>query len=458
SNFKVLRNVDITFEEYFEPKVFPVGSVNGGGKSTLLQLIYGLLACSFSEQSLFIENLLDGYEVDESKSEFCRFELLHDGENLNLSFHVFTGENIKRNSGININSLRELPSLAREQNEISETIGSFQQVLPLIKKMQESKSDENFVYDLSASLFEVLRKNLPEDTLPSISQINPTQDLTEFVLNQYNNLENEFREIASRKLAITEDQNNLALYKEETGLDLIGSFINSKGNLSTLFIKGDTPNTVLADSFQTIHPKINIVLPKTQTVFLLPKTIRKISLSTNPLAYEQQLRELKKSLPTLSSFGLFDIEFLLTIIKKSREKDIKTLHETGEYGTAYKTLLEEFQKILPGKNIRPNKELNEIHFYSDDTQQQISPEELSHGELKRFSLYLWIKENQVKDSVVLIDEIENTFHPDWQAQIVRDLVEWEPTNQYILATHSYELCEAVSPDHVKEIGSSVKSK
>jgi DNA repair exonuclease SbcCD ATPase subunit len=47
--FRSLRDVDITFEKDFTPTVFPIGSQNGGGKSTLLQLIFTLLHCSFHE-------------------------------------------------------------------------------------------------------------------------------------------------------------------------------------------------------------------------------------------------------------------------------------------------------------------------------------------------------------------------------------------------------------------------
>jgi predicted ATP-binding protein involved in virulence len=50
-----------------------------------------------------------------------------------------------------------------------------------------------------------------------------------------------------------------------------------------------------------------------------------------------------------------------------------------------------------------------------------------------------------------MDEIEIALHPDWQYQIVSDLQQWAPSNQYILATHSYELCQALTPSHVKEL-------
>jgi predicted ATP-binding protein involved in virulence len=64
---------------------------------------------------------------------------------------------------------------------------------------------------------------------------------------------------------------------------------------------------------------------------------------------------------------------------------------------------------------------------------------------------MWLSSQDLRDAIVLMDEIEIALHPDWQYQIVYDLVKWGPTNQYILATHSYELCQAVTPAHVKEI-------
>jgi len=80
---------------------------------------------------------------------------------------------------------------------------------------------------------------------------------------------------------------------------------------------------------------------------------------------------------------------------------------------------------------------------------ELYPEDLSHGELKRLSIYVWLKSQDIQDSIVLMDEVDLALHPDWQYRIPTDLVEWEPSNQYILATHSYELCESLTPSHVK---------
>lgn len=65
-NFRVLKNVDITFEKEFIPRIFPLGSQNGGGKSTLLQLIFVLLHCSVdSERKSYLRNMLQGFRISQ---------------------------------------------------------------------------------------------------------------------------------------------------------------------------------------------------------------------------------------------------------------------------------------------------------------------------------------------------------------------------------------------------------
>ena len=66
-------------------------------------------------------------------------------------------------------------------------------------------------------------------------------------------------------------------------------------------------------------------------------------------------------------------------------------------------------------------------------------------------IYSWLRAHKATNAVILIDEIESSFHPDWQSGIVRDLQDWGPGNQYLLATHSYELCTALTPRQVQEI-------
>ncbi|MCP4106834.1 MAG: hypothetical protein GY749_15065 [Desulfobacteraceae bacterium] len=59
-NFRVLKNAELHFEPEFTPTIYPLGSLNGGGKSTLLQLVFTLLHCSFNKSKhKYLGNLLD---------------------------------------------------------------------------------------------------------------------------------------------------------------------------------------------------------------------------------------------------------------------------------------------------------------------------------------------------------------------------------------------------------------
>lgn len=66
-------------------------------------------------------------------------------------------------------------------------------------------------------------------------------------------------------------------------------------------------------------------------------------------------------------------------------------------------------------------------------------------------IYAWLRSRVKQGAIVLMDEVEGSFHPEWQTGIVRDLTAWSNDSQFLLATHSYELCEAVTPAHVREL-------
>jgi ABC-type dipeptide/oligopeptide/nickel transport system ATPase component len=88
--------------------------------------------------------------------------------------------------------------------------------------------------------------------------------------------------------------------------------------------------------------------------------------------------------------------------------------------------------MLGNKKINVESDLYGVTFELKQNGEEIElyPEDLSHGELKRLSIYLWLKFKNIENSIVLIDEIEIALHPDWQYQIVSDLQAWGPSNQY----------------------------
>jgi hypothetical protein len=83
-DFRVLKDIDITFEKDLSPSIFPLGSLNGGGKSTLLQLVFILLSCILDEENFpFLQNMISGFKMGEVLAEI---ELIIENESTSLEF------------------------------------------------------------------------------------------------------------------------------------------------------------------------------------------------------------------------------------------------------------------------------------------------------------------------------------------------------------------------------------
>lgn len=114
--------------------------------------------------------------------------------------------------------------------------------------------------------------------------------------------------------------------------------------------------------------------------------------------------------------------------------------------------------LYKGVDLRSSIPIKERNFFRYGTLLPIpryGTDSLSTGQLKRESimdvLTLHKYWSQCSGGVVLMDDLDANLHPDWQYQIIRDLREWAPQHQYIIATHSYDMCEALTPAHVKEV-------
>jgi len=207
---------------------------------------------------------------------------------------------------------------------------------------------------------------------------------------------------------------------------------------------------------------IFLAAPSSQTYIFLSAEDRK-SLFKVDGNYNNALDKAKKSLAGFFTYDTFSVATLSGFFRTAWDKDIDEKVTTGKYGDHYSQMLHDINQVIAGKTIVPQlintsqgsrpleKDLIDSIIFKANDGTEIYPEDLSHGELKKLSIYAWLKANQIKDSIVLMDEIENGFHPDWQFQIVKELEEWEPSNQYILATHSHELCTALTPSHVKTV-------
>ena len=418
-DFRGLKDIDITFEKDFFPKIFPLGSQNGGGKSTLLQLIFVLLHCAVDDdKKQFLANLLQGFKIydGEEKRVLAIIDIWDGQKVVNLEFVSYKDS-----------FLKEL--LALDSKE--ETIDEAYRIFSFLRKEKEGKKQ---VFDLQTEMSESKISKAFGRRMPSFNEISQKID------DIYNKV---IEDLKSANMTYICDYSSNQNSNNKQDEALLCHFNNIDQEKAEFFL-------------QELSAKIFLAAPSTQIFLFLPPNDRKLlfgNSSNGDKNYYAILESVRAELKGLFTYDFLAVKLLIESFKAVRDRDFREAIKTGNYGNSYQSLIKELNLLLGNKRINVNEDLSGVNFqlYNNGETIELYPEDLSHGELKRLSIYIWLKSRNIEDAIVLMDEIEIAFHPDWQYQIISDLKEWGPSNQYILATHSYALCEALTPAHVKEI-------
>lgn len=472
-DFRALKNIDITFEKEFQPRIFPLGSQNGGGKSTLLQLIFVLLHCSVdSDKKHFLINMLENFHIYKGKDKrvLAIIDIWDGDRTVNLEFLSCKDDYIKllepnykdeivEGNDYKFSILDKVEDMRNQAVNLGNEAFEFDRVLNALERIRSDSSDpvciNRYLKQLSYQLNNVRLKR----ALDNSHGTRNSPDISHMI-DVVNHMRNEYGEELR------------TLRYEIEGLDIIlqraREVMNSNNymylcNHSTEKNSGEVllchiDNIDMEESenfFKELSKKAFLAAPSTQVFLFLSRQSRNLLFqeNDNEMNYSSQLKHAKLAMPGLFTYDFLSVDVLIEYFKMARDQDFKQAIHTGEYGNHYKDLLNDFKSMLLNKVVIPNEDLSGVTFKLDDGEedQELYTEDLSHGELKRLSIYMWIKYRNIENAIVLMDEIEIAFHPDWQYQIVQELKEWAPSNQYILATHSYPLCEALTPAHVKEI-------
>ncbi|WP_204104166.1 MULTISPECIES: AAA family ATPase [Spirulina sp. CCY15215] len=468
-NFRNLKNVTLTFEPELTPQVFPISSENGGGKSTLLQLIFVLLSCFCDEKKrTFLENITEYFDFRKMSTEeeihpetILSIDILYKKQIIDLQFFYIISE-FEEFSG------HSWTASTRPKTE--------QKTLPLIIKREDSMKEfylgiDDIKLDIIPSLFAIhkIEKGRELEYQNRISRIEELKKELEDLITKYPN-SFEGREFAESQLkdeiyllensspsndnAFSFSKIEFMQMQGEKNTILYPKFF-TKNNVDIMLFCQTTVNKydLALEVLEKCREKVFLAAPPTQSFIFINRETKKtlFSISKN---YEKSLLDLDQSLPNFYLYNKLALKGILNVFKESKEKDWKTAIKTLKYSNSFQETVQEFHHFLgDNKYIFPNKVLDSIivrRMNSERDYLEIDPEDLSHGELKRLGLYAWIKYTVGDDAIVLIDEIENGLHPDWQYSIVQELASWG-NNQYLLATHSFHLCEALTPRHVKEI-------
>lgn len=505
-NFRALKNIDISFEPQLQPHVFPLGSQNAGGKSTLLQLIFALLHCARKpERHIIITNLFQNiaFPIGQNNLLLATFSLTTDaGKEISLSFSYCSDSFLKSidssdveeishgESDPSFSFLDKLDMAEKQVDMLENRIALSKKILDELanissKKLNNASRTEEVValfegkksYDeyieilgIKEYLDSSFRAGLSRGYFMRWIADRSVDDLISRVRNSIEALDISLEKSKSyRALSFLGYQRTRKIIEKSEYHHILNFTPKSDNSIYSALLystEGDVENLIeVEELLDLVSDKIFLAMPSTQICLFTSGKSRKSLFKSSPSVrdkysdengtrdYYLEIDQCKEICPNLFTYDFLNIDVLVDSFRDARDEDFRAAVETGEYGHHYQSLVENLNSVLNGKTLSVESDLSGVKFsMSDgDLKTDIYPEDLSHGELKRLSIYMWLRHRKVENSIVLMDEIELALHPDWQYQIVRDLVDWGPTNQYILATHSYSLCEALTPAHVKEI-------
>lgn len=423
--FRALRDVMLEFGGVYDPQVFPLGSENGGGKSTLLQLVFTLLHCSAKRsRHIYLSNLLtsDSSATDAVDGEclLARLTVRIDGQSHALEFvslhERFLAEKLDDPPRFGFETKAEL-ARPREERDANFTVSSAgyrsdAQRVPKAKLRADLERINGLMVALNYRpilIYQPTRSDLRPRGLICRSHGESPSTIRKLLA------------VASEKVFLLGPSNQQYLFLGMNTRKLLGgppSFLQ----------QGEEEEEEEEDEEETpVRPQIE---------------------------YLTELERAERGMAGFYAYDWLSVTPLIQLFESALKEDFKNVVKTGGYGSNYQSLAREVNGLLVGKTVRPLADLSGVEFIVvDDSglETSLGPEDLSQGELKRLMMFAWLRANTAVDALVLIDEIESSFHPDWQVGIVRDLQEWAPKNQYILATHSHELCQAVTPRHVREL-------
>jgi predicted ATP-dependent endonuclease of OLD family len=494
-DFRVLKDIDISFETDLIPQIFPIGSINGGGKSTLLQLIFTLLHCPGKYERIpYLQNMIEdfGLDTNSGRRDLANIELIVETERIEIDFFVCDRDYIIKDLDIvdgNNNTIKleqeiKVANLVNLHNSLDnnwEFIREIKIRLELLTKkivsleIKKTSPGFNDIFNhffngfdgakISEEEIKSIERFIPDNRIRSLSlelnQLKLDSDESKHIAIEL--LSNILNAIHRREADLLENkQKNLKFQtvssRENSSEDitLFVCYCDKLGQEREFFLMCNVKSLAFGNVFSKFKDRVFLAAPITQVFQFLEPSDKLLLFRSEEYedTYYSRVDSAKLSLEGFFSYDFLAVDLLVQAFTNARDDDFKQAIATGEYGCRYQKIIADLAKILGDKKANLDLDLGGVNFTKIDESGKpikLYPSDLSHGELKRLSLYVWLKYNKIDDAIVLMDEVEIALHPDWQYGIINDLQTWAPNNQYILATHSYELCQALTPAHVKEI-------
>lgn len=434
--FKALKDVHISLKQNDKSNIFSVASLNGLGKSTLLQFIFIMLHGSFNEERKgYVGNMLtDLYPdiLEDEQFELAQFLIEDKGELITIDF-IIVGNTY---GTYNFDCFLDIPEIEEQLIGLEDIEAKLNSLLNIQEEIKNSgrvsrvnsKNIKNYIQNRAEHELHLTAEALNDyDELVAamIARMKSEIDKTSELFDLLNNLRQE--------------QEFLMSYLANKNLSYALHIDNKKVLLCH--------SNVTTEYLQDISNKVFLIAPNTQVFLFLEREGRE-EIVNDYSQYYEYIREAKDELSGFFNYDFTSANLIAEALKKAIEKDSECAIETGQYGNNLQSIQQELNNFLVGKEIYANKDLSKVSFKFQNSDKELLPEDLSHGELKKLGMYIWLKIHVANDSLVLMDEVDIGLHPKWQYELHEELQKWSQDSQFILATHSPQI---ISSTHYKNL-------
>ncbi|MEG3438164.1 hypothetical protein V0288_13630 [Pannus brasiliensis CCIBt3594] len=477
-DFRSLKNIDISFEKDFSPSIFAVSGQNPGANSALLQTIFILLYCSHDpERAEFIQKLLDSFEFEADEKTLAIFDIWDGKKTVTLEFSACKYSVLTRNLKLDRLTDKQIKALLDphwpstvEKMALEKRIQLLNADLLVLERIEKrarnlvrisdrdareriigqeikacnrlfSRKNQWISFPDDPSYFEEFKRDFHEEIVALSQRI-------EAILRDLRTTRNQHE---YRWKSITENFNRKKQY-------LIIDYKEVPDKYLLFCSSAELEFDRLEDFLLEISNRIYFASPSSKIFLFINKETRKNVFSrdsgaNNDDQYALAFKNAKAHLPRFFTYDFFPLDLadkpsryphsgnrVHSIEIESRRESLLELIDEIDSLMSYKKM--DFQRDMPRINSILNNKLN---------WQELAEFDIIYGELKRLNIYFWLQYRKIERSIVLIDDIESGLPIEWQAKIIEDLQKWEPSNQYILATYSNELRQALPPAHSKPI-------
>ncbi len=432
--FRCFENVVIDFSKNQMSSIFSIASINGGGKSTLLQFIFILLHCIIDEnKKQFIQNLIGQMDTVTSDIKLVKFTIEDNGKEYDLEYIITP----TKSKGKDFNLYLDLKEIELQIKEDAKNNKRYQNLLELNEKINATDRISPLQERQLKGLHRFINNNaddkLYQDAIKS-NNIALYKKLITSILEKEILPENSLDELDTIYSSIEESIKKLEINLKKENILYITHLDNEK---NVLLLKTE----MSIDLLTKLSNKVFLNAPSSQVFLFLSEDGKKSIFNgiSDYELYEMNISTAKEDLEGFCTYDFASTDIILKSFEHCSKEDLKINRKTGSYGNKYKILKKELKNFLDDKEISEDEEGKKVIFKLKNSNKILNPEDLSHGELKKLGIYIWLKYIVKKDAIILMDEIDIALHPKWQYELVNDLKDWSENSQVLLATHSPQI-------------------